>query len=73
MSPLGVVPQQDRRLPWICDYSSQVYDEMLTLAATEAMQFGYALDYILEEIPLANPAYALFSCPNMASLSRQSS
>jgi hypothetical protein len=58
ISPPGVVPQRERRPRWIVDYSfSDVNAETLPLAAVEAMQFGHALDRILREILLANPAY----------------
>lgn len=58
VSPPGVVPQRDRRPRWICDYSwSNVNADTLPLAAMEAMQFGHALDRILREILLANPAF----------------
>ena len=58
VSPPGVVPQRDRRPRWICDYSWWgVNDDTLPLAAMEAMQFGHALDRILREILLANPAF----------------
>ncbi|KAL3810349.1 hypothetical protein ACHAXA_003078 [Cyclostephanos tholiformis] len=57
VSPPGVVPQRERRPRWICDYSwSQVNEDTLPLAAVEAMQFGHALDRILREILLADPA-----------------
>ena len=58
LSPPGVVPQRDRRLQWICDYTwSGVNKDTLPLAAMEAMQFGHALERILREILLANPAH----------------
>jgi hypothetical protein len=58
LSPPGVVPQRDRRPRWICDYTwSGVNLETLPLAAMEAMQFGHALERILREILLANPAH----------------
>lgn len=58
LSPPGVVPQRDRRPRWIGDYSwYDVNDDTLPLAAMEAMQFGHALDRILREILLANPAF----------------
>ena len=57
VSPPGVVPQRDRRPRWICDYSWWgVNDDTLPLAAMESMQFGHALERILREILLANPA-----------------
>ena len=58
VSPPGVVPQRDRRPRWICDYSWwDVNNETLPLAALESMQFGHALERILREILLSNPAY----------------
>ena len=58
MSLPGVVPQEYHCPWWICDYSvSQVNDKTLRLAAADAMQFGHALDCILQEIRLENPAY----------------
>ena len=43
--PPGVVPQQDRRLRWIGDYTfSGVNNDTLPFAAMEAMQFGHALN-----------------------------
>mmetsp|Transcript_21332 Transcript_21332/g.32959 ORF Transcript_21332/g.32959 Transcript_21332/m.32959 type:complete len:780 (+) Transcript_21332:5035-7374(+) len=57
ISPPGVVPQRDRRPRWIVDYSfSDVNAETLPLAAVESMQFGHALDRILREVLLADPA-----------------
>ena len=38
-------------------------DETLSLAATEAIQVGHALDHIIQEILLENPAYG----PNLRS------
>ena len=58
LSPPGVIPQRDRRPRWICDYTwSGVNHDTLPLAAMEAMQFGHALERILREILLANPAH----------------
>ena len=54
----GVVPQRDRHPRWICDYTwSGVNTETLPLVAKESMQFGHALERILREIILANPAH----------------
>lgn len=48
LSPLGVVPQRDRRPRLIVDYTfSGVNQETRKLAPREAMQFGRALDRIL--------------------------
>ena len=56
LSPPGVVPQRGRRPRWIVDYTwSNVNEETLPLAPSEAMQFGHALDRILREILLADP------------------
>ena len=58
LSPPGVVPQRERRPRWICDYSYyQINDETIDLFFEESMQFGHALDRILREILLANPAF----------------
>jgi hypothetical protein len=58
ISPPGVIPQRDRQPRWIVDYSWwNVNDNMLPLAAMESMQFGHALERILREILLANPAF----------------
>ena len=58
LSPPGVVPQRGRRPRWIGDYTwSGVNQDTLPLFAGEAMQFGHALDRILREILLANPAH----------------
>ena len=58
ISPPGVVPQRDRRPRWICDYTwSLVNQDSLPLAPLEAMQFGHALDRILRELILADPAW----------------
>ncbi|KAL7523132.1 hypothetical protein ACHAWF_000389, partial [Thalassiosira exigua] len=58
VSPPGVVPQCDHRPWWICDYSwCDVNNETLPLAALESMQFGHALDRVLSDFLLSNPAY----------------
>ena len=57
-SPLGVVPQHDRRPRTISDYSYfLINDETLKLAPPEAMQFGRALQRLLGYIHRANPRY----------------
>ncbi|KAL3807324.1 hypothetical protein ACHAXA_003071 [Cyclostephanos tholiformis] len=57
VSPPGVVLQRERHPRWICDYSwLHVNGDTLPLAAVEAMQFGHALDRILREVLLADPA-----------------
>lgn len=57
ISPPGVVPQRDRRPRWIVDYTfSGVNPETLAIAAVDSMQFGHALDRILREILLSDPA-----------------
>ena len=58
LSPPGVVEQRGRRPRWICDYTwSQVNEDTLPLVALESMQFGHALERILRELLLANPAH----------------
>ena len=58
LSPPGVVPQRYHRLRWICDYTwSRFNHDTLPFAAMETMQIGHALDCILREILLANPAH----------------
>ena len=56
LSPLGVVPQRDRRPRTICDYTYfQVNEDTRPTAPKEAMQFGKALQRILHHIHHANP------------------
>jgi hypothetical protein len=51
ISPIGVVPQRDRRPRTIVDYSfSDVNQETCPIAPTEAMQFGKALQRTIENI-----------------------
>ena len=58
LSPLGVVPQRDRRPRTICDYTFfGVNEDTLGLAPQEAMQFGRALQRIIQAIVQANPRY----------------
>lgn len=58
LSPLGVVPQRDRRSRLIVDYTySGVNNETARLAPSEAMQFGKTLQRVLAKIVQANPAY----------------
>jgi hypothetical protein len=58
ISPMGVVPQRARRPRIIVDYSFFLLnDKTVKLAPREAMQFGKALDRILQSIVDANPAH----------------
>ena len=58
LSPLGVVPQRDRRPRTISDYSYWgINEDTLPLAPQEAMQFGRALQRLLQKIHDANPRY----------------
>ena len=58
ISPLGVVPQRDRRPRIIVDYSfSGINAETIPLAPKEAMQFGRAFHRVLAKIVHANPRY----------------
>jgi hypothetical protein len=56
LSPLGVVPQRDRRLSTICDYSFFLVNmDTIPLAPTEYMQFVKALWRILQQILMTDP------------------
>ena len=58
LSPLGVVPQRNRRSRLIVDYTfSGVNDATARLAPPEATQFGKALKRILSRIVQADPTY----------------
>ncbi|KAI2501864.1 hypothetical protein MHU86_12629 [Fragilaria crotonensis] len=58
ISPLGVVPQQDRRPRLIVDYSfSDVNADTLSLAPKEAMQFGRALQRVISTIVQADRCF----------------
>jgi hypothetical protein len=58
LSPLGVVPQRNRRSRLIVDYTySGVNDETAWLAPPEAMQFGKALKRVLSKLVHADPSY----------------
>jgi hypothetical protein len=56
LSPLGVVPQRDRRPRTICDYSFLFVNlDTIPLAPPESMQFGRALWRILQQVSDADP------------------
>jgi hypothetical protein len=58
LSPLGVVPQRDRRPRIINDLTfSGVNDETVRNGPAAAMQFGHALGRLLYQIRHANPAF----------------
>jgi len=58
LSPMGVVPQRERRPRIIVDYSFyEVNQETLSLGPSEAMQFGRALERVLYQVRHANPRY----------------
>ena len=58
ISPLGVVPQRDRRPRLIVDYSfSGVNDDTVILAPRESMQFGRALQRVIARVVHADPRY----------------
>ena len=64
LSPLGVVPQRERRPRIIVDYTfSEVNQDTISQAPLEAMQFGRALDRLLHAIHTApedhGPTYLL--------------
>jgi hypothetical protein len=58
LSPMGVVPQRERRPRVIVDYSYyQVNQETIQLAPQESMQFGRALERVLYNVRHAHPRY----------------
>ena len=58
ISPMGVVPQHERRPRPIVDYSfSGVNADTVPLAPHEAMQFGRALERIIRLVVLSNPRF----------------
>ena len=58
ISPLGVVPQHDRRPRTIVDYSYYgINDDTIPLSPDESMQFGRALDRVLHTIVHADPRH----------------
>jgi hypothetical protein len=58
ISPIGVVPQRDRRPRTIVDYSfSGVNQDTCPVAPQEAMQFGTALQRIIEDTVNADPRW----------------
>ena len=58
LSPLGVVPQRDRRPRLLVDLSYfGVNDKCLDIAPSEAMQFGRTLQRLLQRILDADPKY----------------
>jgi hypothetical protein len=58
LSPLGVVPQRERRPRTIVDYSfNMVNTDTLKLAPPEAMQFGHTLQRLLQKLVDADPRY----------------
>ena len=58
LSPLGVVPQANRRPRTIVDYSfNGVNADTQPIVAKDAMQFGRALERIVRKIVLADPKY----------------
>ena len=58
ISPLGVVPQRDRRPRLTVDYSfSGVNEDTVPLAPKEAMQFGRALQRIMSKIVHADQRF----------------
>ena len=58
LSPLGVVPQRERRPRLIVDYTfSGVNQDTARLAPKEAMQFGRAFQRVLTQIVHADPRF----------------
>jgi len=58
VSPLGIVPQRDRRPRLIVDYSYyEVNQDTLQLGPKDSMQFGRTLERILYQVRHANPLF----------------
>jgi len=58
ISPMGVVPQHERRPRPIVDYTfSGVNRDTLPLSPREAMQFGRALERIISQVVHSNPLF----------------
>ena len=58
ISPMGVVPQHERRPRPIVDYTfSGVNRDTLPLSPREAMQFGRALERIISQVVHSNPHF----------------
>lgn len=58
LSPMGVVPQRERRPRIIVDYTySRINLDTVAAAPSESMQFGHAFDRILHKIHHANRAF----------------
>ncbi len=58
LSPMGVVPQRDRRPRPIVDYTySGINHNTISPAPKDAMQFGRAFERVLHRIHHANPTY----------------
>lgn len=58
ISPMGVVPQHERRPRPIVDYSySDVNGNTVALAPPEAMQFGRALERLITQVVHSNPRF----------------
>ena len=58
LSPLGVVPQRDRRPRTISDYSYfGINEDTIALAPQEAMQFGRALHRLIQKVHDSNPRF----------------
>jgi hypothetical protein len=58
LAPAGVVPQRERRPRPIMDYSyNSVNQTALPIAPMQAMQFGWALQRILQRLAYCNPEY----------------
>jgi hypothetical protein len=58
VSPLGVVPQRDRRPRIIVDYSFyDINKDTLKMAPEQSMQFGKAIERLMQGLTRANPKF----------------
>eukprot|EP00980_Cylindrotheca_fusiformis_P030443 scaffold24817_cov211-Cylindrotheca_fusiformis.AAC.1 len=58
ISPMGVVPQHERRPRPIVDYSySGLNSETVPLMPRESMQFGRALERLITQVVYSNPSF----------------
>ena len=57
LSPAGLVPQRDRRDRIVIDYTWSGVNEATRRLSPDSMQFGHALQHILQRIYDADPRH----------------